>query len=272
MARPDAEADELVQLGELRFDRRTGELRAEDGSIKRLPPQPTALLALLIDQRGQVATREQIRAHLWPDVAVDFEAGLHQCIRQIRTALGDDAKQPRFVETVPRRGYRLRAEPPPATVSSRHRGRVWLIAALAAIAIAAVLYAASRARGGSSSEVEVFAIMSFEHGERGGGEISERILVELTARLPAATVVGPRTTEPLRQRGHSLREIGAATSATYLINARHSVAAEEPSILVELIRQSDGKHIWVRRYEGGRDQIAPDVIGAAIRVARLRDE
>ncbi|HWB81168.1 MAG TPA: winged helix-turn-helix domain-containing protein, partial [Nannocystaceae bacterium] len=99
----------VVGLGAFTFVRDTGELRGASATT-RLAPQPAALLALLVDHAGEIVSRDTIKQVLWPDTAVDFEAGLHQCIRQIRVALGDDAARPQFVETIPRRGYRLRAE------------------------------------------------------------------------------------------------------------------------------------------------------------------
>ena len=89
------------------FDPATAELRTADGSPVVLQPQPTRLLALLIEQRGQLVPREEIRQHLWGDTAVDVESGLHFAVRKVRRALGDHAARPRFIENVPRRGYRF---------------------------------------------------------------------------------------------------------------------------------------------------------------------
>jgi TolB-like protein/tetratricopeptide (TPR) repeat protein len=85
----------------------TGELRRR-GRIVRLAPQPTRILAILISRNSHLVSREEIMAEVWgKDVFVDFEHGLNFCIRQIRNALGDEADHPRFIETVPRRGYRF---------------------------------------------------------------------------------------------------------------------------------------------------------------------
>jgi DNA-binding winged helix-turn-helix (wHTH) protein len=76
-----------------------------------LPPQPFAVLEELLRSAGQVVTREEMRRALWPEgVHVDYERGLNYCVNRVRRALGDDAQTPRFVETLPRRGYRFLAE------------------------------------------------------------------------------------------------------------------------------------------------------------------
>ena len=96
----------------LRFDRfeldaGAGELRRGGDRIK-LPPQPFRVLELLVSRSGEVVTRNEIRERIWrDDTFVDFEQGLNFCVRQIREALGDTATTPRFIETLPRRGYRF---------------------------------------------------------------------------------------------------------------------------------------------------------------------
>jgi TolB-like protein len=96
-----------LRFGTFELDLHSRELR--DGSTTvRLQRQPFEILCLMLEHRGTVVTREQLQRRLWPDgTFVDFEHSLNAAIRRLRTALGDDADQPKFVETVPRRGYRL---------------------------------------------------------------------------------------------------------------------------------------------------------------------
>jgi Tol biopolymer transport system component/DNA-binding winged helix-turn-helix (wHTH) protein len=85
----------------------SGELRRNSIRIK-LQEQPFQILVLLLEQRGEVVTREQLRQKLWTaDTFVDFDNGLNIAIKKLRTALGDDADAPRYIETLPRRGYRF---------------------------------------------------------------------------------------------------------------------------------------------------------------------
>jgi DNA-binding winged helix-turn-helix (wHTH) protein/WD40 repeat protein len=95
-----------LRFGPFELDTRSGELR-RNGTTLRLQPQPVKVLLLLAARPGEVVAREEIQAEVWPaGTFVDFEQSLNFCIRQIRAALGDNALAPRYVETLPRRGYR----------------------------------------------------------------------------------------------------------------------------------------------------------------------
>jgi len=96
-----------IRFGEFEFDEQTLELR-KGGVPVRIQQQPARVLGFLLHHRGSLVAREQIRLAIWgDDTFVDFEQGLNFCIRQIRLALNDRAEQPRFVETLPRLGYRF---------------------------------------------------------------------------------------------------------------------------------------------------------------------
>ena len=96
-----------LRFGAFELDPSTGELR-QRGDLVKLAAQPLKVLALLVRRAGEVVTRQEIREHVWSgDTFVDFEQGLNFCIRQVREALGDTADAPRFIETLPRRGYRF---------------------------------------------------------------------------------------------------------------------------------------------------------------------
>jgi formylglycine-generating enzyme required for sulfatase activity/DNA-binding winged helix-turn-helix (wHTH) protein/dienelactone hydrolase len=83
----------------------------KEGRLVKLHPQPVRLLALLVSRPGEIVTRDEIKQALWEnDTHVDFDLGINSCIRQIRTALEDDADHPRFIETVPKKGYRFIAQ------------------------------------------------------------------------------------------------------------------------------------------------------------------
>jgi TolB-like protein/DNA-binding winged helix-turn-helix (wHTH) protein/tetratricopeptide (TPR) repeat protein len=98
------------RFGAFELDAATGELR-KGGLLLKLPPQPLQVLRLLVEHAGQLVTREEIRRCLWKDSTfVDFEHGINFSINQIRGALADNAEKPRYVETLPRRGYRFIAQ------------------------------------------------------------------------------------------------------------------------------------------------------------------
>jgi DNA-binding winged helix-turn-helix (wHTH) protein len=97
----------IVRFGVYAVDLRSGELR-KNGLKLKLSGQPFQVLALLLERPGDVVTREEIQKRLWPgDAFVDFDHSLNTAINKIREALGDSAENPRFVETLPRRGYRF---------------------------------------------------------------------------------------------------------------------------------------------------------------------
>ena len=148
-----------VRFGAFELDTRTGELR-KAGLRINLPEQPFQVLKTLLDRPGDLVTREDLRQRLWPaETFVDFEHGLNAAVRRLRDALGDSADAPRFVETLPRRGYRFIAPvvQPPVTVDPalppkanvehersamptpdqagppRRQTRAWAVALLAAI-------------------------------------------------------------------------------------------------------------------------------------------
>ncbi len=97
----------LMQFGVFEVDLQAGELRKSGLRIK-LQDQPFQILVLLLEHPGEVVTREQLRQRLWPaDTFVDFDHSLNSAVKKLRLSLGDDPDNPRFIETLPRRGYRF---------------------------------------------------------------------------------------------------------------------------------------------------------------------
>ena len=122
-----------VHFGPFRWHGKSGELSSvsRDASLSeavgeaplRLAPQPAKLLSHLIERRGELVSRDEIQNLLWPNVEVEFEESVHTCIRKIRVALRDSATSPRYIETIPKRGYRfigtVTARPDPASGRTR---------------------------------------------------------------------------------------------------------------------------------------------------------
>ncbi len=158
----------VVRFGPFALDGRSGELR--NGSTRlKVPDQSIAILQTLLEDPGELVTREELRDRLWgPDTFVDYEAGLNAAVRRLREALNDSADTPRYVETLPRRGYRFIAPvdvvstglpaapsgtapadasgPAPAELAQRPRlrARSVLLALLALVLIGAALWAGLR--------------------------------------------------------------------------------------------------------------------------------
>ena len=98
-----------LRFGCFEFDPNACELKGPNGAV-RLQPQPARLLELLLENSGDVVSRESVRRHLWPnEVHVEFDQSMNTCVKRIRSALNDSAERPRFIETLPRLGYRFLA-------------------------------------------------------------------------------------------------------------------------------------------------------------------
>src|SRR5829696_6715285 len=106
MAKTD-DVGPIIRFGKFEADVRSGELRKRGVKIK-VGDQPFSILAILLAAPGQVITRDEIQKQLWPaDTFVDFDRGLNKAVNRLRDALGDSADSPRFIETLPKRGYRF---------------------------------------------------------------------------------------------------------------------------------------------------------------------
>lgn len=108
MALPSsAQPQKIFHFGNCELDLAAGELRRNGGRL-RLQEQPFQVLACLVERRGALVTREELRERMWPaDTFVDFDHGLNTAINKLRETLGDSANHPKFIETVPRKGYRF---------------------------------------------------------------------------------------------------------------------------------------------------------------------
>jgi DNA-binding winged helix-turn-helix (wHTH) protein/Tol biopolymer transport system component len=142
-------AEDVIRFGLFELDLKAGQL-SRNGTKLRLPQQPLQLLAVLVERPGEIVTRDELRQRLWSsDVFVDFDHGLNKSIQKLRDALGDSATSPRYIETIPRVGYRFIAPvrngarplepqvamkigaPAPAApkVAGKQRARWWMLGA-----------------------------------------------------------------------------------------------------------------------------------------------
>src|SRR5215510_6188511 len=107
---PQVALPSSVRFADFEVDFRAGELRKRGRRI-RLQEQPFRVLSMLVERSGDVVSREELRQKLWPaDTFVDFDHGLNSAVARLRETLNDSAEQPRYVETIPKRGYRFIAE------------------------------------------------------------------------------------------------------------------------------------------------------------------
>jgi TolB-like protein len=216
-----------LRIDDLEIDMRLREVR-RGATVIRLQAQPFEILAMLLEHGGQVVTREQLRHRLWPDgTSVDFEHSLNAAIKRLRAALGDDATAPRYVETMPRRGYRFIGRPDPAS------GRD------------------DRAAGGQARPrlaVSPFVTVG-DGGTAGDGAFSRGVTEELVAQLArrCADRVGivARPAGPAR-----CGEPADPTPVDFVIVGSVRLAAERVRIVARLVDRRDGTHRWAHAYDG----------------------
>lgn len=260
-----------ARFGAFELDLKTGELRR--GGIRvKLQEQPFRLLAFLVRRQGELVTREELREQLWPSDFVDFEHGLNTAIRKLRAALDDSADNPRFVETLARRGYRFIApvtwsgesEPPeaqPAAEVSTAGGLkpaapLWRYAAVAAALIAIATVAAflwrGRAAARPASQTSAIAVLPFipENGaaEHLSDGLSE-ILIDTLSRLTDLRVMGRTTVFRYKGRPFDAQKIGRELNVDAIVIGTVREDAGEQTIHVELIDSGDGTRMWGQRYD-----------------------
>jgi DNA-binding winged helix-turn-helix (wHTH) protein len=154
----------MLRFGDFTLEPSTGELRRRNGQVIPLEPQPSRVLAMLASRPGSLVTRDELHAGIWPEgTHVQFDQGLNYCIRQVRAALGDNARRPAFIGTVARRGYRF-LMPVEVIVPVRGR-RITKVAAVAA-GLVAVLWIAELLEGpgdGSAHHQAAIGILQSLH-------------------------------------------------------------------------------------------------------------
>jgi TolB-like protein/Tfp pilus assembly protein PilF len=221
------ESAQRLRFGSFELDVRSRELR-KDGSCIRLQEQPFEILRVMLERPGDVVTRDELCKRLWPDgTFVDFEHSLNAAVKRLRAALGDDADNPRFVETLPRRGYRfigaaaLDTEEP---VGGQPRVR------LAVLPFTNLSDAAGQEYFTDGLTEEMITQL----GERCRGRVG------VVARWSSMVFKG--TTE-------RAREIGRALGADYLLEGSVRRQGERVRITARLVEAASETHLWAETYE-----------------------
>jgi DNA-binding winged helix-turn-helix (wHTH) protein/TolB-like protein/tetratricopeptide (TPR) repeat protein len=263
---------------EFEFHPGSGEL-FRGGAPVSLQPQPAKVLEALAGRTGEVVTREEIRQLVWGEAFVDFDASLNFCIKQIRRALGDSATIPRYIETIPRRGYRflrpVRTElaadaaqpgPPPIGIvpirAPAHNPLTppgqwtWLagIAFLLAASVLLVSLVASRFRSPvSGPRLAVFplACNSADPADlKVCGGVTEALTAEVTRRFQDHLAV-IASTSPLVYQGtrRSPPAVGKELGATHLITGKVDISGGQLRIDARLAT-TDGDVLWRQSFAG----------------------
>src|SRR5689334_12652574 len=221
-------------------DLRARELRK--GGIRiRLQDQPFEILAVMIERPGEIVTREELRDLLWPaGTFVDFEHSLNAAIKRLRSALGDDADNPRFVETLHRRGYRFIAavESEGQPVRNLHVVRPPMTKPAAdGVTTRLVVLPFSNLSNDPSQEY-------FSDG------LTEEMITQIGRLCPGRLGVIARTSSMLFKRsGKSASEIGRELSADYLLEGSVRGDGDRVRITAQLIDTRTEVHLWVETYD-----------------------
>lgn len=264
----------------LRFDRfeldiRAGELR-KAGVRQRLQGQPIQVLATLLNSAGELVSREQLRAQLWPaETFVDFDHSLHNAIARIREVLGDSAGTPRYIETLPRRGYRFIGtvervgleNPPLSATAGSSRGvpvapapdksRAIIVAALLIIlAIPAVLILIPflSHRVAAAPPVHSIAVLPLDNFSGDPAQeyfvdgMTDELITDL-AKIGALRVIS--RTSVMRYKGtkKALPEIAKELNVDGIIEGSVMRSGQRVRITAQLLYGPTDKHLWAETYE-----------------------
>jgi TolB-like protein/DNA-binding winged helix-turn-helix (wHTH) protein/Flp pilus assembly protein TadD len=279
-----------LRFGIFEADPQLGELTKHG---KRLPlqEQPFQLLAMLLERPGELVSRDELRAKIWPQTIVDFDHGLNKAISKIRDALGDSAENPRFIETVARRGYRFLADVavvqdgpaeraagdpvlqadagslarPEAGISSRgpSRTRAWRLFGFgSALVLAAALSWFLYTSKDSAPTIRSLVVLPLKNlsGDVSQDYFTDGMTEELTTqlgRISALRVISSRSAMLYKGIDKPLADIARELSVQAVLEGSVLRSGDRVRITAELIRVPADQQMWAQSYEGElRDTLA----------------
>jgi len=269
-----AESREIVVFGDYELECRTGELRRLGVALK-LQPQPTKVLSILASRPGEVVTREELSEQVWgADTYVDFEHGLNFAIRKIRSVLEDDPEQPRFIETIPKRGYRFiaavkapaaRELARPQIVSSLGAPRSRMVQGKIGYAAAAVVLFAivgliwyvrtSQASRASANRIRSLAVLPLRNLSNDPNQeyfsdgMTDELITDL-AKAGGLRVISHTSVERYKGTKLSLPEIARQLGAVdAVVEGTVLRSGDHIRITAQLIDGHSDQHLWADSYE-----------------------
>lgn len=274
----------MIRFAEFEADEHSGELR-RDGVRVKLQDLPFRTLIALTGRAGDVVTRDELRAALWgAETFVDAEAGLNTAVAKLREALGDDPEAPRFVETVPKRGYRFigtvsaaasDTEPAAtpaamATAGTRLPRSVtlsrWLVPVAVVAALAVILGAYRWQR---TADRITIAVVRF-HNETGSpeydrlaGTLTDAVVVSLSEN-PHYGVIGNSPLLRTERIFEDVKKIGEALEARYVVLGQLQNGDDGLVARAHFIRVSDQTHLWAGKIDLGRDEAPERLVTSAV--------
>jgi TolB-like protein/DNA-binding winged helix-turn-helix (wHTH) protein/Flp pilus assembly protein TadD len=270
-----------LRFGPFELDAAARELR-KAGVVIKLQPQPFRVLLLLAERAGAVVTREEIQQCLWSDSTfVDFEHGINFSINQIRGALADSADRPRYIETLPRRGYRFAEQVqavPEENVAVAAGAPLWrfaLVAGLLAIVLVVGYFAWHRVRPPAPAPLGriMLAVLPFQNltGDPEQEYLTDGVTEEMITRLgglqPERLGVIARTSVMGYKHGDQrLDQVGRELGVQYILEGSVQRDRNRMRITGQLIQVKDQSHLWAREYDRSLKDIfaLQDDVAAAV--------
>jgi TolB-like protein/DNA-binding winged helix-turn-helix (wHTH) protein/Tfp pilus assembly protein PilF len=285
----------VVRFGTYEVSLHSGEVR-KSGLRIRIQQQPMKLLEILLERPGEVVTREELRSRVWADESFgDFDQAVNIAIAKLRSALGDSAENPRFIETLPKRGYRfiadvsvvdadarpkvlesaagdLRATAPGNKVQSAglevaRKRRLWppgrIIVVLALVLSLPILaFLLFRSRGRASADIRSLAVLPLDNlsGEASQNYFADGMTDELItdlAQISALRVISRTSVMVYKGARKPLPEIARELNVDAVVEGTVLRSGDQVRITAQLIEASTDKHLWSQSYEGDlRDTLA----------------
>lgn len=263
-----------VSFGAFKVDFRSQELW-KNGMRLRVRGQSFEVLKMLLERPGELVTREEIRQVLWPsDTFVDFEHSLNVPVNRLREALADSAENPKFIETLPRRGYRfIAAIHPESARPLSSRGKLLLFVSVAAVlalsSAGALLWRWRLQKTAPQSEMPSVAVLPFadlspNHDQEYFSDgLAEEILNDLTA-IPNLKVVARTSAFQFKGKNEDLRSIGRRLNTENILEGSVRKEGVRVRITAQLVSAKDGFHLWAQSY----DRDINDVFSVQDEIAR----
>src|SRR5215471_15826384 len=244
-----------VSFGSFEVNASTGELRKQGIRIK-LHEKPLQVLLALIERPGELVTRKELQDRLWPeDTFVEFENGLNNAISRLREALSDTAESPRFIETVPRHGYRFLPEVSEASPPSRLTSpRKWLFVFGGILVAGLAASGVYRIAHGREAAIHSLAVLPFRNLSVGVPDeyftdgMTDAVTTEL-AKLSISKVISETSVAQFKDTKKSVREIARALEVDAVVEGAVLREGNQVRITVQLIRADTDRHVWAESYE-----------------------